>query len=74
MYGKCALLEGEEELQHLQGNAHASTANEADNQACYQVDLAIASDNSMFVKYGSGRSGSGPQYWRHQRRGSGLYR
>ncbi len=48
--GNCAVLEGEAELEHLQdGDQKASLA---ESQACYQVDLAIASDNSMFIKYG----------------------
>ncbi|MEO6758266.1 MAG: PKD domain-containing protein, partial [Saprospiraceae bacterium] len=52
--GNCAVVEGENELQHLEGNGHVKETSQADNsQACYQVDLAIASDNSMLSKYGS---------------------
>lgn len=53
--GTCAVLEGEEKLEQLLFgiDSHDDDQAKAISQACYQADLAIASDKLMFNKYGS---------------------
>lgn len=51
---KCALREANEEFQHIQDQIQNEPEElVADAMACYEVDLAIASDWLMFDKYGS---------------------
>ncbi len=49
----CAVVESEQRLQHLQNSEPPRENSEAEFQACYQLEIAIASDRSMFLKYGS---------------------
>ncbi len=50
----CAVIDEGMELKKLVEDAKETHAqNGAESMACYQLDLAIASDNSMFTKYGS---------------------
>ncbi len=49
----CAVVESEEHLQHLQNSEPVHENSQAEFMACYQVEIAIAADRSMFLKYGS---------------------
>ncbi len=49
----CGVTEEQLELQHLEDKAENGDANRAGNSACYELELAIASDHLMFDKYGS---------------------
>ena len=52
----CMLLEMENKLQDVQyddGTGKKHNDNAPEMMACYQLDLAIASDHLMFIKYGS---------------------
>jgi PKD repeat protein len=49
----CAALEHEEMIQHYDDEPHEHHEDEPEQLACFQVDLAIASDASMLTKYGS---------------------
>ncbi len=51
--GTCGVTQEQIELQHLEDDLDKYTNTNADNSACYEFDLAIASDRSMFDKYGS---------------------
>ncbi len=52
--GTCALLESEEKAEQLLNDTQAQDDSpQAKLQACYQAELAIASDHFMFNKYGS---------------------
>jgi PKD repeat protein len=52
--GSCGVLDMEEELDHLHQKIEADKNEGApESMACYTLDLAIASDRSMFNKYGS---------------------
>ncbi|MFN0176386.1 MAG: PKD domain-containing protein [Saprospiraceae bacterium] len=46
----CGLTDNHIELEHLEEGVKG---NEAENSACYELEIAIASDRSMFDKYGS---------------------
>jgi len=46
----CGMTEEQMELEHLE---ETIKGNEAENSACYELEIAIASDFSMFDKYGS---------------------
>jgi PKD repeat protein len=51
---KCGVNEEEEELQHIQGSAqNLGKENNAELLACYQAEIAIASDHFMYDSYGS---------------------
>ena len=49
-YGTCMELAAEEDIDHIPGD---KSGFKADQMACYEVEIAIASDRSMFDKYGS---------------------
>ena len=52
--GTCAVVESEEKAEQLMNGAGPSNDDpQTKLQACYQAELAIASDKSMFNKYGS---------------------
>nr|MBP6828600.1 PKD domain-containing protein [Saprospiraceae bacterium] len=55
IYGTCAVIESEQKAEELLNHAEQNDDGPQSKllQACYQVDLAIASDKSMFNKYGS---------------------
>ncbi len=46
----CGMTEAQMELEHLEETVKG---NDAENSACYALEIAIASDNSMLDKYGS---------------------
>ncbi len=52
--GTCAVIETEESMQqfHIEDEPHEHK-DEAEFMACYELEVAIASDKSMFTKYGS---------------------
>ncbi|MCY7328738.1 MAG: M12 family metallo-peptidase, partial [Saprospiraceae bacterium] len=49
----CAMVESERSLQRLQNTEPTRVNGEIEFLACYETELAIASDRSMFLKYGS---------------------
>ncbi|MEZ4919667.1 MAG: PKD domain-containing protein [Saprospiraceae bacterium] len=49
----CASIEGDELLEEYIGNEDIKQGDAAESLACYEIDIAIASDLSMFNKYGS---------------------
>lgn len=49
-YGTCMELAAEEDIDHAPGDKYGY---KADQMGCYEVEIAIASDRSMFDKYGS---------------------
>ncbi|MDX1913268.1 MAG: PKD domain-containing protein [Saprospiraceae bacterium] len=49
----CGVTEEELALHHYEEEAREKIAAGADNQACYELELAIASDHFMFNSYGS---------------------
>ena len=49
----CGVTDEQMELQHLEDGPDKGAASGADNSACYELELAIASDLSMLNKYGS---------------------
>lgn len=52
--GTCMMLETEEKVQQmLHDHEDEEEGAQAKMMACYQADIAIASDKSMFTKYGS---------------------
>lgn len=52
--GGCMAIEWQEKNQHFQDeDLHEDEGDENRMMACYEVELAIASDRSMFNKYGS---------------------
>jgi PKD repeat protein len=52
--GTCAVIETEESMQQFQTEEDLHDHHdEAESMACYELEVAIASDKSMFTKYGS---------------------
>ncbi|HRI62531.1 MAG TPA: M12 family metallo-peptidase, partial [Saprospiraceae bacterium] len=52
--GTCIALEAEGKMKEMQFDEHHDEEGEASKmQACYQADIALAADKSMFTKYGS---------------------
>ncbi len=49
----CAAIETEQEMMNIDVESIQNDAATADFMACYEIDLAIASDHLMFDKYGS---------------------
>jgi len=49
----CIELSGEEELPHIEELVKQKINSSAEALACYELEIAIASDKSMFNKYGS---------------------
>jgi PKD repeat protein len=49
----CGVTEEELALHHYEEEAKEKVAEGAENQACYELELAIASDHFMFDEYGS---------------------
>jgi PKD repeat protein len=49
----CGVTQEQTELQHLEEGVEKEPWNGLENSGCYEVDLAIASDEQMLDKYGS---------------------
>lgn len=49
----CGVTQERMEHQRLEDGPDKNLGNSAENSACYEIELAIASDKSMFNKYGS---------------------